>query len=75
MVTQTMNAVAKELKVDYRLGIEGQPDEAEYYTVELREPVKDELIETALTQLRDELMPRGFEINRSNNLIRFCPIA
>lgn len=75
IVADTTYTVARELKVDYRIGVDQQRDSREYQTIELREPVDDMLSEEMLTRLREELTPKGFEINRSKNLLEFFPSA
>jgi len=75
IVADTTYTVARELKVDYRIGVDQQRDGREYQTIEFREPIDDKLSEEMLTRLREELTPKGFEIKRSKNLLEFYPSA
>lgn len=73
MVVDATHAVATELKVDYRIGIDQQLNGREYHTIELREPIDDKLSEELLLRLRHDLTLKGFKINRSKNLLEFYP--
>lgn len=75
VVDDATKAVAKELKLDYRLGIDYQSDGKRYYTVEIKEGVDDKQIEELTSRLRTEPTLKSFEISRSKNLLKFLPTA